>query len=251
VRVRQWPGEFDLDRYNVPFLTQRWVVNTTGTVVAAPAIVARDLYVPDNGGALYRIDALTDNVVWQIRIGDYSDSDTSCSRTTPAISANILVIGDRRSAIVFAIDRFSGGLIWKRQLDTMPGAIITGKHGGHSNHVCFSVSPKPGITRSQVAAPDLATGQLIWQFRTVAEGYTGDAGWGSTPAADPQRCSLYVTVGNNHSVPGSVATCEVNAPTVEAKDACALPDDHFDTNSHRAASDMKGKIYAFGLPGRS
>ena len=106
---------------------QRWVLPTTGTVVATPAVVGRDLYVPDNAGSLYRIDALTGSVIWQTRISDYSGDATSYSRTTPAIGGHVLVIGDRVSGTIYGIDRFSGRLIWKRQLDTARARSLPGQ----------------------------------------------------------------------------------------------------------------------------
>ena len=232
------PGEIVLNRHNASYLTQRWMLTTSGTVVATPALVGRDLYVPDNAGSLYRIDALTGHVLWQTKISDYSGSAASYSRNTPAISGNMLVIGDRTSATVFGIDRFSGRLIWKRQLDTAAGAIITGSAviaegrayvGVSSNQESLAVNKGFVLSfRGQVAALDLASGQLVWQFRTVPEGYTGGAVWSSTSAVDLRRGSLYVSIGNNYSVPASVSTCQLNAPTIPTKDACASPDDHYD-----------------------
>jgi polyvinyl alcohol dehydrogenase (cytochrome) len=232
------PGEIVLNRFTVPYLTQRWVVNMTDSVVATPAIVGRDLYVPDNGGWLYRIDALTGHVIWQVKISDYSGTSTSYSRTTPAIDGNMLVIGDRTSATVFGIDRFSGRLVWKQQLDTAAGAIITGAAviadgrvyiGVSSNQEDLAVNKGFVLTfRGQVAALDLASGQVVWQFRTVPEGYTGGAVWSGSSAVDLRRGSLYVSVGNNYSVPASVAQCQLDAKTPEEKDACASPDDHYD-----------------------
>ena len=233
------PGETVIGRHNVRFLTQRWTVATSGTVVATPAIVGRDLYVPDNGGSLYRIDTLTGRILWQTKLASYSGIAASYSRTTPAISGNMLVIGDRVSATVFGIDRFSGGLVWKQQLDTAPGAIITGAAvvaggrayvGVSSNQESLAVNKGFVLSfRGQAAALDLATGHVVWRFRTVPQGYTGGAIWSSNAAVDLPRNSLYVTTGNDYSVPASVSTCQADATTPAARDACAAPDDHYDS----------------------
>jgi len=232
-------NEIILNRYDVRYLAPRWVFSTSGTVVATPAVVGRSLYVPDNSGSLYRIDVLTGHVVWQKKIQDYSGSAASYSRTTPAISGSTLVIGDRTSATVFAIDRYSGALLWKQQLDTAPGALITGSAviadgrvyvGVSSNQESLAVTKGFVLSfRGQVAALDLASGKIIWQFRTVPAGYTGGAVWSSHSAVDLRRDSLYVSVGNNYSVPTSVSKCQANAATIVEKDACASPDDHYDS----------------------
>lgn len=233
------PNEVILNRYDARYLTQRWVLSTSGTVVATPAVVGRDLYVPDNAGSLYRIDVLTGHVVWQEKLQYYSGNAASYSRTTPAISGSTLVICDRTSATVFAINRYSGALIWKQQLDTVPGALITGSAviadsrayvGVSSNQESLAVNKGFVLSfRGQVAALDLASGKIIWQFRTVPAGYTGGAVWSSHSAVDLRRDSLYVSVGNNYSVPASVSKCQKNAATTTGKNACASPDDHYDS----------------------
>jgi polyvinyl alcohol dehydrogenase (cytochrome) len=50
--------------------------------------------------------------------------------------------------------------------------------------------------------------------------YSGNAVWGSSPVVDPARKSLYITTGNNYSVPGDVADCvEANPDTASTCDA--------------------------------
>jgi len=43
------------------------------------------------------------------------------------------------------------------------------------------------------------------------------------------RSAIYVTSGNNYSVPPSVAACQAVASTPAQQDACLSPDDHIDS----------------------
>jgi polyvinyl alcohol dehydrogenase (cytochrome) len=74
------------------------------------------------------------------------------------------------------------------------------------------------------------TGKILWKTYTVPEGYSGGAVWGSTPVVDKSRGSLYITTGNNYSMPASVQTCvAANIGNPDAVRACISPDDHFDS----------------------
>jgi polyvinyl alcohol dehydrogenase (cytochrome) len=58
-----------------------------------------------------------------------------------------------------------------------------------------------------VVAVDAATGAVVWRTYTTPEnggepgGWSGVAVWGSTPVVDGPRGLLYVTTGNNYTVP--------------------------------------------------
>ena len=58
-------------------------------------------------------------------------------------------------------------------------------------------------------------------------GYSGADVSGSTPAIDPQRNAVYITTGNNYSLPADRVACVEQATTDAEKRAC-VPDDHFD-----------------------
>jgi polyvinyl alcohol dehydrogenase (cytochrome) len=82
--------------------------------------------------------------------------------------------------------------------------------------------------RGSISALDLETGAVVWTTFTVPVGYTGGAVWGSNFAVDIKRESLYVTTGNNYSVPSDVSACLKNATTVAAEFACLSPVDYID-----------------------
>jgi polyvinyl alcohol dehydrogenase (cytochrome) len=57
-------------------------------------------------------------------------------------------------------------------------------------------------------------------------GYSGGAIWSSTPALDTKSKTVYVTTGNNYTIPASVTTCEDNGGTA---DQCLAEGDHIDS----------------------
>ena len=232
------PDETLLGRFTVSGLTEKWVLTTTGHVSATPAVVGDTVYAVDAGGTLYSLKRATGTVNWQTKISTYSGNPNSFSRTTPAVSGNLLVIGDQAGATIFAIDRDTGALVWKTTLDDTTGAIITSAPVISGGRVFVGVSSSQeslalaGLKlsfRGQAAALDLQTGKVDWSFRTVPAGYTGGAVWGSSLAVDPSRHTVFIPVGNNYSVPATVQHCQGSAENVTAAIACVSPRDHYDS----------------------
>jgi len=81
-------------------------------------------------------------------------------------------------------------------------------------------------------AIDLKTGAIIWKtYMTPPPGagpgrYSGNAIWSSTPVVDLSRKSVYVTTGNNYSVPDSVSACVAANPTTAS--TCSAADNYAD-----------------------
>ena len=51
------------------------------------------------------------------------------------------------------------------------------------------------------------------------ENFPGNAVWGSSPAVDVKRGSLYIATGNNYDVPAETLDCVAGAASPEAKAA--------------------------------
>jgi polyvinyl alcohol dehydrogenase (cytochrome) len=238
--TRSAPAEHILGPRNVGSLTPRWVFTTHGDVSATPSVQGDALYVPDWGGYLFKINAHTGQQVWAHQISEYDGIPGAFSRTTPAIAAKKLIIGDQNGANVMAIDKDTGALLWKTQVDSHPAAIITQSPvvddgrvyvGVSSGEEGFAANPSyPCCSfRGSELALDLDTGAILWKTYVVPPTYSGGAVWGSTPVVDLKRRSLYVTTGNNYSVPAPVAACVAAAgDNAAAADACLAPDDYID-----------------------
>ena len=236
-------SEHAINVHNASRLQQKWVFQTAGDVSATPTVSQGSVYVPDWGGFLYRIDAVTGKAIWSHKITEYTGNPKSLSRNSPAIGPDQLVLGDQavdaQGAVLLSVDKATGKLLWKTTVDPTFGAVITSSPVIVGNRVYVGVASlqeglalQPGFKlsfRGSAVALDLQTGHVLWQTYTVPEGYTGGSVWGSNLAVDLRRNSLYLTSGNNYSVPPSVATCLAGAGTdAAAKLACLAPDDYLD-----------------------
>ena len=227
---------------NVSDLKVKWVFETGGDVSATPAVDDGYVYFPDWKGNLYKVNAITGEMVWSHPISYYTGARGDFARATPAISGNSLIIGteaDRDSAAtlngahVLNINKNTGELKWITQVDTFFVAVITQSAVIYGSRVYVGVSSlEEGAAtdsmyhccsfRGSVLSLDIFTGKINWKTYMTPEGYEfpGNAVWGSTPVVDPKRNSLYVTTGNNYKVPQGVLDCVSAGGTPEEVKAC-------------------------------
>lgn len=230
---------------NVSALAPRWTFHTLGDVYAIPTVQDGRVYLLDAGvpllpgwpgGQLRALDAANGRELWSRSIIDYNlDVVRNLSRTSPAIAGNLLVIGDNRNepltlldigksgASVYAIDRDSGRLAWKTEVDPHPLSVITQSPVVYRDRVYVGVSSLeeaaarlsyPCCTfRGSMVALDLHTGRILWKTYTLPDnfgqpsGYAGAAVWGSSPSIDEKRNVVYVATGNAYHLPDALAGC--------------------------------------------
>jgi polyvinyl alcohol dehydrogenase (cytochrome) len=202
---------------NVAQLAPRWSLDTDGEVTATPTVVDGVVYVPDFGGSLWAVDAATGKVKWSRKVSDYSGVPNDASRTSPAYWNGILVIGqgtqvtnNPSGAYLLGIKAADGTPLWRSKVESDPTAIITSSAVIDNGIVYAGVSSRAEALkdtptyRGSVVAVDAKTGKLIWKTYMVPTGYTGGSVWGNTPVVDHRTGLLYVTTGNNFSVPEGV-----------------------------------------------
>ncbi|WP_246111133.1 PQQ-binding-like beta-propeller repeat protein [Terrabacter aerolatus] len=227
-------------------LKEKWDLTTGGDVSATPAVDGTRVYVPDWAGNLYAVNRATGAVVWQRTISSYTGIAGDKARATPAVTDSTIVIGTQGpfggGGKVLAINKDTGALLWSTQADSNAGAIITQSAtvfdgvvyvGVASQEEAFSALT-PGYQcctfRGSMLALDLVTGRILWKTYLTPEGFPGVAVWGSSPAIDTKRGSVYIATGNNYDAPQSVLTCVAAAGSnADAQAACLPADDHFDS----------------------
>ncbi|MGE0811849.1 MAG: PQQ-binding-like beta-propeller repeat protein [Vicinamibacterales bacterium] len=183
-------------------------------------------------------------------------------RTTPAVAGNVLIMGDQGGRIglgakVFAVDRKTGAKLWVTQIqgnlggplgdqfaivtqspvvdENNPKVVYVGTASWEEAVAAFPIdnvgTPYPCCSfRGTVTALNISTGEILWQTYMTPAGYSGNGVWGSTGAIDVKRKTLYVTTGNNYSVPQSVLDCVAAAgDDPGAIQACMDPNNHFDS----------------------
>ena len=247
-------------------LATKWTFTTHGDVSATAAVVGRYLYFPDWGGYLSKVDGVTGTLVWERKLSDYGyNNDPSLvSRTSPAVVGNVLYIGDQgggnfpaQAGRVLAIDTNTGALLWSTVINSSDFAIITqspvvlngvvyvGAASAEENAAAFIPGYVCCTFRGSFSALNATTGQVLWTTYTVPAGYSGGGVWGSTPALDAKSGTVFITTGNNYSVPDAAKQCQLNGGTASQ---CLDPADHVD--AVMALSMATGQVkWATGVQG--
>lgn len=227
------PVERILSTATVPGLDTRWAQPTQGDVSATPAVVDGAVYFPDWAGRFSKVDAETGELIWQRSIPDYVGIAAAVSRSSPTVVGDTVYIGTQRGARLLAIDTANGDLRWSTTMDEHPSAILTQSPMVHDGVLYQGVSSDeevaaipPGYDcctfRGSMTAVDAATGDILWRTYMTPESpedpetngrYSGNAIWSSTPAIDPDSGTLYITTGNNYTVPNDVQDCQENGGT--------------------------------------
>lgn len=221
------------------------------------------MYVPDWAGNIYAMDRETGAVQWQravvditgVPATDFSGGPGGIVRTTPAIAGNVLIMGDQGGragygARVFAVDRRTGATLWVTRVqgdgqyplgddfaivtqspvvdEHNPNVVYVGTASWEEAMAAFIPGYECCTFRGAVFALDIRTVQILWQTYMAPQGYSGNGVWGSTAAIDSKRKTVYVTTGNNYSVPQAVLDC-VAANGTDAGLSCMDAANHFDS----------------------
>jgi polyvinyl alcohol dehydrogenase (cytochrome) len=246
--TRNQSEESKISPANAGNLAVKWKFTPGGDISATPAVDSNTVYIPDWAGNLFALDAKTGAAVWSRKVADITGVPGDLTRTTPAINGNTLIFGNQgginngSGAYLVAVSKKDGSLLWKTQVDAHPAAVVTQSAVVNDGVVYVGVSSleeafaaDPSYTccsfRGSLVALNAKTGAILWKTYTVPNipGYSGGAVWGSTPVVDPSRKTVFITTGNNYSVPAAVETCAANASTPAQVRACFDPSDHFDS----------------------
>ena len=217
---RSQPAEHSISPANVQGLRPKWVFTTGGDVSATPTVDGDAVYFPDWGGNLFAVKKESGGVIWSHKISDYDGVSGAISRVSPAVDHDQLIIGDILSsnqvhdgANVIAVDRETGNLRWRTQVDNHPAAIITGSPVVFDGVVYIGVSSnEEGLAenpaypccsfRGSIVALDAKNGAMLWKTFDMPDnggqpgGYSGGAVW-QPPVIDPKRGTLFAATGNN------------------------------------------------------
>ena len=219
-------------------LKTKWAFQANGSISTTPTVEQGGLYVPDWAGYLDKIDPDTGGLIWQVKLSTFTGSASSMARTSPAISGNTIVVGDISRARVIALNKTTGALLWTRTLNSFAFGTVLGSPTVYNGVVYVGIATAEEgqksasytyVAQGSVAALNLATGAVIWQFTTVPHGYAGGGVWGSGPAVSPSLGLVFVGTGNNTVIPQAASTCVASAGTDQAAQlACLDPSDYVD-----------------------
>ncbi len=215
---------------DVPRLRLKWAFGYPRSTSAQsqPTVVGGRLFVASERGEVYALDAKTGCAHWSFAAGSGVRSAMTVGRL--ADGRHALFFGDF-TATVHALDAATGAEIWRRDVESHPGARITGAPVLHDGRLYVPVSsleellaadPRyPCCTfRGSVAALDAASGEPVWQSHTIEEtpgprgrnpagaalmGPSGAAVW-SAPTIDAERGLVYAATGNAYTEPAAATS---------------------------------------------
>lgn len=212
---------------NVHNLVVKWALETGSDISATPAVDKQAIYFPDWGGNLHKVDRHTGAIIWSVSVGDLIGVNFSWSRITPTLKGDKVIIGtqsddDFSGTHLIAVYKSNGQTIWTSLVDNHFASVITSSPMIHGDEIYVGISSLeealaafiPGYQcctfRGSVVKVNLNDGSIIWKTYMAPDlstGFSGNAVWGSTPVVDPKRNSVYVTTGNNYSVPQEIENC--------------------------------------------
>ena len=210
----------------VSHLKLKWALGFPGdvTAFAAPSVVNGTLFVGSASGAVESIDGKTGCTHWVFQANGPVRAailPVSSGNSTTLIFTDLIGWG-------YALEAKSGKLLWKKRLDEHEAARLTGSAvaldgvayiPAASWEETRSLNPEyPCCTfRGSVTAVRVRDGSVVWKSYMIdrpAEktgvNRVGAAQWGpsgapvwSTPTVDTKRGMLYVSTGDNYSVPAT------------------------------------------------
>jgi polyvinyl alcohol dehydrogenase (cytochrome) len=214
-------------------LKLKWALGFPGdvTAFAAPSVLNGTLFVGSASGAVEAVDAETGCTHWVFQA---NGPVRAAILPVPNGSGTTLIVTDL-IGWAYALDARSGHLIWKKRIDEHEAARLTGSSAA-LNGVVFIPAASWEETRSlepqyvcctfrgSVTALRVRDGSLVWKTYTIdppQKTGTSSAGviqWGpsgapvwSSPTVDTKRGVLYVSTGDNYSVPPTTTSDAVMA----------------------------------------
>jgi polyvinyl alcohol dehydrogenase (cytochrome) len=184
-------------------LAVKWKYQAAGDISATPAVVGNEVFVPDWGGMLNKIDARTGQAIWSVSVGallgtgdaGLGAGDTPpnfVARDTPLVTPDTVIFGVNRGtlgsfapqAILVAVDRATGALKWQTTVDPHPTAQITSSPVLNDGKLYVGVASAeetwaalPLIVqgasypccsfRGSVVALDATSGSILWKTYTI------------------------------------------------------------------------------------
>ncbi|MGI1678669.1 MAG: PQQ-binding-like beta-propeller repeat protein [Cellvibrionaceae bacterium] len=218
-----------------------WAIGfpNTKSLRSSPVIVGSTLfYTPDPTGKLLALDTESACVKWVYEAGGALRSSISYGDLDDA-GKKVLILADRMGQ-VHAVNPKDGSLIWKAEAKHSKRAGITGSPVLYKDKIIVPLSASgvgsganPNfeccVEHGAVIALNKKTGEKLWTYHTTPDAkYTGKLSkigvklrgpsgapvW-STPTVDAKRGLVYITTGQNTSLPATTTSDAVLALDIE------------------------------------
>lgn len=125
-------GEVLINPVTVRNLRLRWSFYAGKDISATPAVANGVVYFPSWNGYLYAVNAFNGALIWEQNLSKLTGLsgtgivvNVTVSRSTPTIAGDLLIVGIYGPAVVVAVSKSNGRLVWSTQLDPRPRSQIT------------------------------------------------------------------------------------------------------------------------------
>ena len=116
-------------------LRLKWKFFAGDDISATPVIFNGTLYFPSYNGNIYSVNACNGTLVWEKNLHELTGINATgfvptltyiVSRSTPTIvgDQDLLIVGIYGPAVVIAVKRSTGELVWSTQLDNHAAGLI-------------------------------------------------------------------------------------------------------------------------------
>ncbi|MED6219697.1 hypothetical protein PIB30_038184 [Stylosanthes scabra] len=126
--------EHKISLETVSNLTLKWKFYAGKDITATPSIYDGTLYFPSWNGEIYAVRACDGSLVWKKNLqeltgltstGFVADVNWTVSRATPTIAGEFVIVGIYGPAVVIALKRLTGDLVWQTRLDSHNSSTVT------------------------------------------------------------------------------------------------------------------------------
>lgn len=139
--------EYLINSSTVHKLKLRWKFFTGRDISATPAVADGVEYFPSWNGFLYVVNAFDGSLIWQQNLSQLTGLpgtgvtvNVTVSRATPVVTSDHVIVGIHGPAIVIAVTRVSGQLVWSTTIDTRPLVVIPASGTVYSRLVILKLS---------------------------------------------------------------------------------------------------------------
>ena len=136
-------GEKKISPSTATRLRLKWKFNAGHDITATPAVYDGVVYFPTWDGHIFAVRQLDGSLVWKKNLQKLTglnattfNSTILLARATPTVAGDKLIVAIYGPAYVIAVRRATGELVWKRQLDNHPAALITMSGTYYNRYIC-------------------------------------------------------------------------------------------------------------------
>jgi polyvinyl alcohol dehydrogenase (cytochrome) len=270
----------ELTAEQVPRLKLKWAFGFDGDISAfsQPTVIGTQVFIGSAGGVVHALRADTGCLQWTFQA---NGPIRAALVAVPSDGKQLLLFGDL-TGWFYALDASTGRQVWRMRPDEHEAVRLSAPPLVHDGIAYIgvasweesrSLNPEyPCCTfRGSVAAMRVRDGSIVWKTHTIAtppaptgktsagtptHGPSGAAIWGA-PTLDLKRRRLYVTTGNNYSLPATTTSDSIVALDLDtgriAWSKQVLPSDVYNsacstTPVGATCPEGSGPDYDFGSP---